>query len=86
MVYLCVGCVKKRKKEGPEICHLFERGSRNFEIPEGMEIANQALADFYLSNNLEEEGVALYEEVINSMEMRKCSANQACQYYPAVDE
>ena len=33
-------------------------------------MANQALADFYLSNNLEEEGVALHEEVINSMEMR----------------
>ena len=40
------------------------------KFPEGMEMANQALADFYLSNNLEEEGVALYEEVINSMEMR----------------
>lgn len=45
-----------------------EATSLNF--PEGIEMANQALADFYLSNNLGEEGVALYEEVIHSMEMR----------------
>lgn len=45
-----------------------EAVSLNF--PEGVEMANQALADFYLSNNLYEEGVTLYEEVIQSMEMR----------------
>ncbi len=40
------------------------------QFPEGLEMVNQALADFYLSNNLGEEGVALYEEVLESMEMR----------------
>ncbi|WP_195371093.1 MULTISPECIES: HAMP domain-containing sensor histidine kinase [Parabacteroides] len=42
----------------------------SLNYPEGVEMANQALADFYLSNNLGEEGVALYEEVVHSMEMR----------------
>lgn len=37
---------------------------------DGIDMANQALADFYLSNNLCDEGVALYEEILRSMEMR----------------
>lgn len=39
-------------------------------FPDGKDMANQALADYYLANNLPEEGVKLYEEVLTEMEQR----------------
>lgn len=38
--------------------------------PEGADMANQALADYFIANNLKEEGTALYEEVLAGMEGR----------------
>lgn len=60
----------KKNEEALKYVSALKEEAVTLKFPEGMEMANQALADFYLSNNLEEEGVALYEEVINSMEMR----------------
>lgn len=60
----------KRNEEALKYVSGLREEAGRLKFPEGMEMANQALADFYLSNNLGEEGVALYEEVILSMEMR----------------
>ena len=60
----------KRNEEALKYVSGLREEAGRLKFPEGMEMANQALADFYLSNNLGEEGVALYEEVIRSMEMR----------------
>ena len=60
----------KRNEEALKYVSGLKEEAGRLKFPEGMEMANQALADFYLSNNLGEEGVALYEEVIRSMEMR----------------
>ena len=47
-----------------------KRLSRKLNYEEGMEIANQALADFYFNRGLSEEGQRLYEEVLENMENR----------------
>ena len=60
----------KRNEEALKYVSGLREEAGRLKFPEGMEMANQALADFYLSNSLGEEGVALYEEVIRSMEMR----------------
>lgn len=44
--------------------------ARKLDYPEGEEMANQALANYYLNHGLKEEGVALYEEVLDHMEKR----------------
>lgn len=38
--------------------------------PDGKDMANQALANFYVKNNLRDEGVRLYEEILADMEKR----------------
>ncbi|WP_286156265.1 tetratricopeptide repeat-containing sensor histidine kinase, partial [Parabacteroides goldsteinii] len=68
--YIYVLTRSKKNEEALKYVTCLKEEAVTLKFPEGMEMANQALADFYLSNNLEEEGVALYEEVINSMEMR----------------
>lgn len=40
-------------------------------FPDGKDMANQALAHFYITSKLIDEGVALYEEVLAGMEKRK---------------
>lgn len=45
--------------------------SVELNYPDGGDMANQALADFYLKNSLKNEGVQLYEEILNGMEQRK---------------
>ncbi len=60
----------KRNEEALKYVSGLREEAGRLKFPEGMEMANQVLADFYLSNNLGEKGVALYEEVIRSMEMR----------------
>lgn len=40
-------------------------------FPDGKDMANQALAHFYITSNLLKEGVTLYEEVLAGMEKRK---------------
>lgn len=60
----------KKNEEALKYVSSLKKEAGALKFQEGVEMGNQALADFYLSNNLEEEGVALYEEVLNSMEMR----------------
>ncbi|WP_298547165.1 tetratricopeptide repeat-containing sensor histidine kinase [uncultured Parabacteroides sp.] len=40
------------------------------DYPDGTDMANQALADYYMSNKMKEEGLALYEEILAGMEKR----------------
>ncbi|MDL2255642.1 HAMP domain-containing histidine kinase [Parabacteroides sp. OttesenSCG-928-K15] len=44
--------------------------SRQYNFPEGLEIADQGLADFYFSNNMDAEGEASYLSALRSMEAR----------------
>ncbi|WP_298547163.1 HAMP domain-containing sensor histidine kinase [uncultured Parabacteroides sp.] len=44
--------------------------ARQVGYPEGEEMANQALANYYLSHGLKKEGAELYEEVLDRMEKR----------------
>lgn len=60
----------KKNEEALKYAANMKEEVTELEFPEGLEMVNQALADFYLSNNLGEKGVALYEEVLKSMEMR----------------
>ena len=78
--YIYVLTRSKKNEEALKYVTRLKEEAGTLKFPEGMEMANQALADFYLSNNLEEEGS--YKQYGDE----KCSANQACQYYPAVDE
>lgn len=68
--YIYVLTRSKKNEEALKYVTGLKQEAENLKFPEGLEMANQALADFYLSNNLGEEGVALYEEVLKSMEMR----------------
>lgn len=44
--------------------------AKELEYPDGIDMANQALADYYISTGLREEGTGLYEEVLAGMEKR----------------
>ena len=44
--------------------------SSELDFPDGIDMANQALADFYFSTGFDVEGIALYEEVFLDMEKR----------------
>ena len=44
--------------------------SSELDFPDGIDMANQALADFYFSTGFDAEGIALYEEVFLDMEKR----------------
>ena len=44
--------------------------SAKFDYPNGIDMANQALADFYFATGLTKEGIALYEDVLRAMEER----------------
>ena len=44
--------------------------SKELNFPEGADMANQALADFYIETGFMSEGIALYEEVLQGMEER----------------
>lgn len=41
--------------------------SRELPFLEGIEMADQALADFYIANNMKEEGEKLYQQILNTM-------------------
>lgn len=47
--------------------------SKELNFPDGADIANQALADFYIETGFMSEGIALYEEVLHGMEERDVS-------------
>lgn len=68
--YIYVLTKVKKNEEALKYAASMKEEVTELKFPEGLEMVNQALADFYLSNNLDEEGIALYEEVLNSMEMR----------------
>ncbi|MDD2952027.1 MAG: HAMP domain-containing sensor histidine kinase [Parabacteroides sp.] len=44
--------------------------SVKLDFPDGIDMANQALANFYFTTGLTQEGIALYEEVFRNMEER----------------
>ena len=44
--------------------------SAKLDFPAGIDMANQALADFYFTTGLIKEGIALYEDVLRAMEER----------------
>lgn len=54
----------------PYIRQLKEQ-ARQLQYPEGLDIADQALANFYIKTGLNKEGVQLYEEVLEKMEQEK---------------
>ncbi len=60
----------KKNKEALDSINSLKRQSVELDYPDGADMANQALADYYLSNNLNKEGLALYEEVLAGMVMR----------------
>lgn len=68
--YVYVLTRAKQNDEALKYVSNLQKEADELNFPEGKEMGNQALADFYLSNNLSEEGISLYEEVLNSMEMR----------------
>ena len=60
----------KNNKEALDSINSLKMLSVDLDYPDGTDMANQALADYYLSNNLEKEGLALYEDVLAGMVMR----------------
>lgn len=68
--YVYVLTRAKQNDEALKYVSNLQKEADEFNFPEGKEMGDQALADFYLSNSLWEEGIALYEEVLSSMEMR----------------
>ncbi|WP_455633521.1 sensor histidine kinase [Parabacteroides sp.] len=44
--------------------------SRKLDFPDGIDMANQALADFYIRTGFQKEGIALYEEIFQELEKR----------------
>ena len=48
----------------------YKRSAGTELFPDGIDMANQALADFYFSTGFDAEGIALYEEVFLDMEKR----------------
>lgn len=68
--YIYVMTREKKNEEALKYVNELKKEAIELKYPDGIDMANQALADFYLSNNLNEEGIALYEEILKSMEMR----------------
>lgn len=61
---------RRQEEVLPYIRHLKEQ-ARELHYPEGLDIADQALANFYIKTGLNNEGVRLYEEVLDKMEQEK---------------
>lgn len=68
--YIYVKTREKKNDEALKLVNELKEDANHLKYPDGIDMANQALADFYLSNNLNEEGITLYEEILKSMEMR----------------
>lgn len=45
--------------------------SKEMNFPDGLDMANQALADFYIETGFMDEGISLYKEVLQGMEERE---------------
>lgn len=61
---------RRQEEVLPYIRHLKEQ-ARELQYPEGLDIADQALANFYIKTGLKSEGIQLYEEVLEKMEREK---------------
>lgn len=68
--YIYVKTREKKNDEALKLVNELKEEATQLKYPDGIDMANQALADFYLSNKLHDEGTALYEEILKSMEMR----------------
>lgn len=61
---------KKRNKEALDSVNSLKQLALELNFPDGKDMANQALANYYLDNELQEEGITLYEEILSEMEKR----------------
>lgn len=61
---------EKKNKEALDAVNELKALAKELNYPDGEDMANQALANYYFDNNLRTEGVALYEEVLTGMEKR----------------
>lgn len=58
------------KEEALAVIEELRTLSKEYDFPEGIEIADQALADFYFANDMNDEAEQLYVEVMRRMEAR----------------
>ncbi|MEG1543284.1 MAG: HAMP domain-containing sensor histidine kinase [Tannerellaceae bacterium] len=54
----------------PDAVNELKRLAKKYNNKNGEDLANQSLADYYLSNHLQHEGEQLYEEILQNMEER----------------
>ena len=60
----------KNNKAALDSINSLKRLALDLDYPDGIDMANQALADYYLSNDLKQEGLALYEDILAGMEKK----------------
>lgn len=61
---------EKKNKEALDAINELKALAKELNYPDGGDMANQALANYYFDNDLQTEGLALYEEVLADMEKR----------------
>lgn len=61
---------EKKNKEALDAIHELKTLAKELNYLDGGDMANQALANYYFDNDLQTEGLALYEEVLTDMEKR----------------
>lgn len=61
---------EKKNKEALDAVNELKALAKELNYPDGGDMANQALGNYYFDNDLKTEGVALYEEVLTRMEKR----------------
>lgn len=61
---------EKNSKDALDSISTLKQLALELHFPDGIDMANQALANYYLLNELQSEGIALYEEVLADMEKR----------------
>ena len=59
-----------KNKEALDSVSALKKLAIELDFPDGIDMANQALADNYISTGLKEEGTKLYEEILTGMESR----------------
>lgn len=60
----------KNNKGALDSINSLRKLAAELNYPDGIDMADQALADFYLSNDLKKEGLALYEDILSGMEKK----------------
>lgn len=61
---------ERKNKEALDAINELKALAKELNYPDGGDMANQALANYYFDNDLQTEGLALYEEVLTDMEKR----------------